>query len=156
MFFTKKELEVYCPIKGEVQSIDKTPDESFANKLMGDGFVVFPKDGVVYAPFDGTITLIFPTKQAIGLVSKNKIEVLIHIGLDTNQLKGEGFEVFVKENQKVNKGDVLMKFDMISLKHKVSSFATPVIFTNLDDQPIQLLKTGNATNNDCIVRIQQP
>ncbi len=155
MLFSRKELEVYAPIKGIVDSIENTPDEAFANKLMGDGFVIFPSsDGKVYAPFDGTVKFVFPSKQAIGIESKNKVELLIHIGIDTGLLNGEGFKILTRDDATFKKGDVLIEFDTDCILSKVEHLATPVIFTNLNGRGFELVKTGEVTNDDVIAIIR--
>lgn len=155
MLFSRKELEIFAPVEGDLQPIEKTPDAAFANKLMGDGFVVFPNgDGKVYAPFDGSVKFVFPSKQAIGIESKNKTELLIHIGLETGILNGEGFNVLVKDGQPFNKGDVLLEFDVAYLLTKVESLATPIIFTNLNGRSFNVVKNGEVTNQDIIAIVR--
>ena len=100
------------PFNGRAASITETPDEAFAEKMMGDGYVVFPSEGVVYAPEDCEISFVFPSKHALGLRTEDGLEYLLHIGVDTVKLEGKGFEVFVQENDKVKKGDKLMEFDI--------------------------------------------
>lgn len=89
--------EVFAPISGEVVDITKVPDEVFAGKMMGEGVAVIPEEGVVYAPFDGVVKMDFPTKHALGLESEEGLEMLIHFGLETVGLKGQGFEVLVNQ-----------------------------------------------------------
>lgn len=123
--------EFIAPMKGSLISIEDTPDKTFSQKLMGDGFAISPTDGTVVSPFDGTVATLFHTKHAIGLVSDFGREVLIHVGIDTVQLNGEGFEALVKDGDKVKKGQPLLKVDLASIKNKVPSIITPVVFTNL-------------------------
>jgi len=134
---------VYCPINGDVASVTEAPDPAFAEKMMGDGIVIFPKDNVVYAPADCEIAFVFPSKHAIGLAMDNGLEALIHVGLDTVKLDGKGFEVFVKDGDKVKRGDKLMEFDLEFIRENAASTATPFIFTNLaDGQTVSLLANG--------------
>lgn len=134
---------VYCPINGDVASVTETPDPAFAEKMMGDGIVIIPKDNVVYAPADCEIAFVFPSKHAIGLAMENGLEALIHVGLDTVKLDGKGFEVFVKDGDKVKRGDKLMEFDLEYIREHAASTATPFIFTNLSDgQTVSVLANG--------------
>lgn len=97
---------------GEVISLSEVPDPVFAQKMMGDGIAVIPKDGKVVSPVKGQIIQVFPTKHAIGIRTKHGLEVLIHVGLDTVELNGEGYEVTVSEGQKVKIGDPIMNVDI--------------------------------------------
>jgi len=136
--------EVFAaPIDGDVQSIIAAPDDAFSNKMVGDGIVIFPTGDTIYAPCDADVTMVFPTKHAIGLTSLNGTEILIHVGIDTVKLDGQGFEVFVKTGDQVKKGDLLMKADMEYLADHAPSTAIPIVVTNLtEDQKIMLIKTG--------------
>ncbi|MGG1400909.1 N-acetylglucosamine-specific PTS transporter subunit IIBC [Bacillus salipaludis] len=119
------------PIEGEIIPITEVPDQVFSQKMMGDGFGIVPANGSVVSPVDGEILNVFPTKHAICIRSKQGYEILIHIGLDTVNLKGEGFTVLVKEGDKVTKGQAILTFDLEFIKKSVPSTVTPVIFTNL-------------------------
>lgn len=130
------------PMTGDLLPLSEVPDEAFSAGLMGPGFGIRPTDGTVYAPFDGQVVMIFPTKHAIGLKSDTGIEVLIHVGLDTVKLNGEGFELFVMDGQTIKRGDALLKADIAQMKDQVPSVITPVVFTSLMGQEITLGKTG--------------
>ncbi|WHY92961.1 N-acetylglucosamine-specific PTS transporter subunit IIBC [Neobacillus cucumis] len=119
------------PIEGEIIPITEVPDQVFSQKMMGDGFGIVPANGSVVSPVDGEILNVFPTKHALGIRSKQGYEILIHIGLDTVNLKGEGFTVLVNEGDKVTKGQAILNFDLEFIKKSVPSTVTPVIFTNL-------------------------
>jgi PTS system D-glucosamine-specific IIC component len=95
------------PIEGEVISITETPDQVFSSKMVGDGLAIIPKDNIVYSPVNGTIAQLFPTKHAIGIIDENGIELLIHVGIDTVELKGQGFEAFVEKGDTVKRGQIL-------------------------------------------------
>ena len=101
--FGKKKQRFASPFTGELRSITETPDEAFAEKMNGDGFMVSPSDGVVLAPADSVVNFVFETKHALGLTTTEGLEYLLHVGIDTVKLKGEGFTVYVSEGQKVKK-----------------------------------------------------
>lgn len=119
------------PIQGEIISITEVPDEVFSQKMMGDGFAIIPTEGKVYAPVDGEIVNMFPTKHAIGIKSTGGMEVLIHFGIDTVKLKGEGFKALVNQGDKVKRGQLILEVDLEQVKQHVPSIVTPIIFTNL-------------------------
>ncbi|MFD2618633.1 glucose PTS transporter subunit IIA [Terrilactibacillus laevilacticus] len=121
------------PLKGNLLNLEEVPDQVFSQKMMGEGFAIDPKNGIVISPINGKVTSVFPTKHAIGLLSDDGLEILIHIGIDTVNLKGEGFTVYVKEGEYITLGDILITFDLEGIKDKVPSVITPIIFTNLSE-----------------------
>lgn len=121
---------VFAPISGEIVHLNAVPDPTFSQKMMGDGIAINPNEGKVVAPFDGEVILTFPTKHAIGLKNSLGMEILIHIGLETVSLDGQGFELHVKQGEKVTQGDVLITFDLHRIKEKAASAITPVVLTN--------------------------
>ncbi|MCC5892347.1 glucose-specific PTS transporter subunit IIBC [Exiguobacterium sp.] len=125
-----------APMSGTILSLDDVPDQVFSGRMMGDGFAIEPSDGRVVAPFTGTVTTFFPTKHAIGLLSDDGREILIHVGLDTVNLKGEGFDAKVKEGDHVKAGDVLLEVNLDSIRDKVPSLITPIILTNGDGKQV--------------------
>ncbi|HBC4518432.1 TPA: PTS transporter subunit IIABC [Staphylococcus aureus] len=128
---------VHAPLTGEVTPLSEAPDQVFSEKMMGDGIAIKPSQGEVRAPFNGKVQMIFPTKHAIGLVSDSGLELLIHIGLDTVKLNGEGFTLHVEEGQEVKQGDLLINFDLDYIRNHAKSDITPIIVTQ-----------GNITNLD--------
>ncbi|MDQ0207059.1 glucose-specific PTS transporter subunit IIBC [Alkalicoccobacillus murimartini] len=133
------------PITGKILPITDVPDHVFAGKMMGDGFAIEPTEGVVHSPVTGTVVNFFPTKHALGLVDESGKEILIHIGIDTVHLKGEGFEALVEQGDKVIQGQELLRFDTGIISEKAASIITPIVFTNLaEDEFIQLLQSGEA------------
>ncbi|PLR75416.1 PTS glucose transporter subunit IIA [Bacillus sp. V3-13] len=124
--------EITAPLDGEMIPLDDVPDPVFAQKMMGDGFAIIPKNGKVVSPVNGRIIQIFPTKHAIGIRSDKGLEILIHIGLETVELNGEGFEVIVRNNQPVRAGEVLLNVDLEFLEKKNKEIVTPIIITNMD------------------------
>ena len=131
-----KETDIYAPGTGHIIPLSEVPDKVFSEKMMGDGIGFVPEKGGIVAPFDGTVKTIFPTKHAIGLESDTGIEVLIHIGIDTVKLNGEGFESLVDVNEPVTQGQPLMKINLAYLKEHAPSVVTPVIITNQDDKTL--------------------
>lgn len=135
--------DIFAPMKGEVVPITEVPDQVFSEKMMGDGFAIKPKDGLVVSPVNGTIINAFPTKHALGIKSEGGREILIHVGLDTVNLKGEGFELFVDEGDEVKIGQTLLKVDLDYIGKHAKSTITPVVFTNLQaDEKIVIQKQG--------------
>ena len=129
-----KGREVICsPINGNVLPLSEAKDDAFAQGLLGNGVAIDPADGKVVSPVDGTVMTLFPTKHAIGLVSDNGAEILIHLGMDTVKLDGKYFEAHVKQGDKVKKGDVLVTCDVEAIKAEGYSMITPVIVTNTAD-----------------------
>lgn len=139
----KASYVIASPFDGIAGDITTAPDEGFAGKMMGDGAAVEPTDPVVKAPADGEISFIFPTHHAIGFVTADGMEMLLHIGIDTVKLNGEGFEILVEEGAKVKKGDALMKIDLDYVKSHAPSLVSPILCTDLkENEKVRLLKTG--------------
>ncbi|OCA82877.1 PTS sugar transporter subunit IIA [Pseudobacillus wudalianchiensis] len=136
--FGKKEaasetINIYAPVSGRFVPLAEVPDPVFAQKMMGDGVAIEPSEGTIVSPIKGEIVLVFPTMHAIGLKAENGAELLVHIGLDTVIMNGEGFTLHVEEGDKVAPGDKLVTFDLELVKLKAKSAITPVIITNSDD-----------------------
>lgn len=139
-----KTVVISSPVTGVAADLGTAPDEAFAGRMMGDGAVVTPENPVVRAPEDGEVCFVFETKHAIGFLTDTGISLLIHMGIDTVQLNGKGFKVFVETGQKVKKGDPLLELDLDYLKQNAPSLVSPVLCTELEDnQKIRLLKEGN-------------
>ncbi|WP_079504139.1 glucose-specific PTS transporter subunit IIBC [Mesobacillus jeotgali] len=137
------------PIKGEIKPITEVPDQVFSGKMMGDGFAIVPTEGTIVSPVDGKIVNVFPTKHAIGVLSEAGREILIHVGIDTVNLKGQGFETLVSENDTVTKGQPLLKVDLGYIKENATSIITPIVFTNLSEgESIVINKQGNVDVNE--------
>lgn len=133
------------PVKGEVVPIEEAVDEAFSGKMMGDGYVVRPEEGMTYAPEDAEVSFVFPSKHAVGLVGKDGTEYLIHIGVDTVNLNGEGFTAFVKDGDQVKKGDKLIGFDIKYIREHAKSDEVIVVFTSLKEgEEIRVKKAGKA------------
>ncbi|CUA79734.1 PTS sugar transporter subunit IIA [Anoxybacillus suryakundensis] len=131
-WFRHREEKIVAPLTGLVRSLEEVPDPMFAQKMMGDGFAIEPADGIVVSPIHGEVVQVFPTKHAIGLRSDGGLEILIHVGIDTVHMQGEGFEVYVKSGDRVKAGDLLLSFDLSLVKQKAKSHLTPMVITNGD------------------------
>ena len=139
---------ILAPLSGKAIPLNKVPDETFAQGVLGLGAAIEPSEGKVVAPADGTVETIFDTKHAIGLSLNNGAEVLIHIGINTVELGGEGYKAFVAEGDTVKKGQTLITFDMDFIKSKGYNLITPVIVTNSDDYSSIELKSEESINTD--------
>ena len=135
--------KLYAPIQGTIVPRNEIPDDTFAAGVLGDGVEIDPEEGVVVAPFDGEISSVTDTKHAIGITGPADMEVLIHVGVDTVNMKGDGFELLVEEGQKVKAGQKLMTFDIAKIKAAGYSPVAAVLLTNSDDYPeFKVVKTG--------------
>lgn len=130
--YIEKEV-VSSPVEGSVVPLDQVKDEAFASGAMGKGIAIEPTDGKVIAPFNGEVTALFPTKHAIGLTSDDGVEILIHVGMDTVQLEGDGFTTHFEKGDKVKAGEILIEFDIEAIKEAGFPLQTPVIVTNSSD-----------------------
>lgn len=149
-----KTIILNSPLTGEARDLSEAPDEAFSNKMMGDGAIVIPTDGNVVAPADAVVNFVFPSKHAVGLTTTDGLELLIHVGIDTVKLNGEGFESFVKEGDHVKMGEILLNFDLDFVKDNSPSVASPCICTSLNSkQKVRLLKTGEINTEDALIAI---
>lgn len=145
---------VSSPITGVAADIATTPDDAFASKMMGDGVVVTPTNGIIEAPEDGEIAFVFDTKHALGFVTETGVTLLLHIGIDTVKLNGDGFEVFVENGQKVKKGQKLMSIDLEFLKKNAPSIASPILCTDLkNNQKVRRIADGNIKAGEPLLAI---
>ncbi len=129
---SRKRLLIKAPVDGDIVDIVEVPDEVFSQKLVGDGVAVNPKSDIFVSPVDGVITTVFPTKHAIGIKTIEGIEIMIHVGVDTVKLNGEGFITFVNEGDKVKVGDKLLQINKLILESKAKSLISPIIITNIE------------------------
>ncbi|WP_422392221.1 PTS sugar transporter subunit IIA [Niallia oryzisoli] len=134
------------PIEGKIIAITEVEDPVFSEKMMGDGFAIIPEAGLVVSPVDGEILNVFPTKHAMGIRSKEGYEFLIHIGLETVNLKGEGFTALVNDGDPIEKGQELLKFDLEYIKKNATSSVVPVVFT--DSTRIHVKKLGKVKQGE--------
>lgn len=145
---------ISSPVDGVAADLAEAPDEAFAGRMMGDGAIVTPSESTVYAPEDGEVSFVFETKHAIGFQTASGLALLLHMGIDTVNLNGQGFEVFVKDGDQVKKGDPLMKLDLEFLKSHAPSLASPVLCTELNDnQKIRLLKSGEIKAGEALFAV---
>ena len=148
------EKVIKSPMNGTVIPLSEVPDAVFSSEMLGKGFGVEPSEGKAYAPVDGEVTTVFDTKHALGLMSKNGVELLIHIGMDTVKLNGRGFDVKVKAGDQVKAGDLLAEFDMDLIKSEGYPVTTAVVITNTDDcEAIGEVKTGAVTKDTDILTV---
>ena len=148
-------IVISSPITGVAADLATAPDEAFAQKMMGDGAVVTPEDPYVRAPEDGEVAFVFDTKHAIGFVTESGISLLIHVGIDTVKLNGEGFEALVESGQEVKKGDPMLKLDLDYLSKNAPSIVSPVLCTELEDnQRIHLLNEGQVKAGEPLFEIE--
>ena len=147
--------EVYSAADGEVIALEQVKDPVFSQKMMGDGFAVEPANGNIVSPVSGTVSSIFPTKHALGLVTEAGLEVLVHIGLDTVSLEGKPFTVHVAEGQKVAAGDLLVTADLDAIRAAGRETSTIVVFTNADAiQSVKLEQTGSLATNTVVAKVE--
>lgn len=139
---SKPSSSFITPIEGEILAIEATPDETFSQKILGEGYLIKPTKGVVVAPFDAEVMHFFPTKHAIALKNADEVEVLIHVGIDTVKMEGKGFKGFVNIGDQVKQGQKLIEFDLNLIKAEAKSELTPVVFTN-SDKKVVISKKNN-------------
>ena len=150
----EEEITVYSPLKGTVIPLDQVEDEAFSSGVLGKGTAVIPEEGVLWAPADGTISAMFPTGHAIGMVTESGAEVLMHVGMDTVKLNGEGFKPLIKAGDQVRKGQPLLEFDMKLIQEAGYSLVTPVLVTNyMQYGEIRTLKTGAADRGEALLSV---
>ncbi|TRZ40280.1 PTS glucose transporter subunit IIA [Niallia circulans] len=147
-----KSVELYAVGNGDLIDIKGVKDQVFSSKLMGEGFAVLPSDGNVFSPIEGDVVSIFNTKHAIGLRSKNGIEILVHMGLDTVELNGEGFELFISENEKVAAGQQIAKMDLDLIKSNGKQTDIIVVITNSSEiKELSIINLGDNVKNSQLV-----
>lgn len=147
--------EILSPIQGKLYPLSDAKDEAFASETLGKGALIQPSNGKVYAPFDGTIVTLFPTKHAIGIVSDDGIEMLIHFGIDTVNLNGQHFTAFIEQGMKVKQGDLLLEADIEKIKAAGYETQVPVIITNsFNYQNIELSPKEDVSYQDVILKVK--
>lgn len=145
---------VYNPINGDIIPLTEVNDPTFAEEMLGKGFAVVPEDGKVYAPFDGTASMVYDTKHALGLETMDGMELLIHVGINTVELAGKFYEAKVESGAKIKKGQLLLTFDMEQIQAAGYDITTVVIVTNTDDyKAVQLVRTGETKQGEKILTV---
>jgi PTS system glucose-specific IIA component len=147
--FFKKSVLVYAPTSGEIKRLEDVDDEVFSAKMAGDGVAILPESGLFCSPVDGKITRVFPTKHAFSIESRG-VEILVHIGLDTVELKGEGFELLKSEGESVRVGDEIVRVDLELLKSRGKDIITPIVVA---DRSIKDIKLGSVERGDLIFKV---
>lgn len=148
-FFKKKtestkEVILTSPVDGTILPLKEVPDPVFAEKMMGDGIAIECQGELICAPADGVISLIAQTKHAFGMTLSNGLELLVHVGLETVNLQGEGFEVLSEAGKQVKQGDPILKIDLAFMKEKQVSLITPFILINHQEHPFEDIHEGNS------------
>ena len=150
-----KVTELKSPITGQVVALSEVPDETFSAGILGLGAAIIPADGKVYAPVDGEISSLVDSRHAVGIQADSGAEILIHVGIDTVQLQGEGFTYHVEEGQRIHTGDLLISCDLELIKKKGYSTTTPVLVSNSDDyQEVRVIGSGAVTAGDPLIRAE--
>ncbi|MGE0634509.1 MAG: glucose PTS transporter subunit IIA [Pseudobdellovibrionaceae bacterium] len=143
---------IYSPIDGKVLNLSEVPDETLAQKILGDGFAIVPSNGEVVSPVEGTIEQVFHTSHAVGIKTKEGTEILIHVGIDTVKMQGEGFKSWVQEGDQVKIGQKLLQFDLALVSQKAKSVITPIVITNSEGRKIQnIAKAAHVKKGDAIL-----
>lgn len=151
---TADTIDIVAPISGEIVAIEDVPDVVFAEKIVGDGIAIRPSGNKMVAPCDGEIGKIFETNHAFSLESDTGIELFVHFGIDTVELKGEGFTRIAEEGQKVKAGDTIIEFDLEFLTEKAKSVLTPVVISNMDEiKELQKVSGSVEVGSDTILKV---
>lgn len=145
------EVEIYAPISGEIVNIEDVPDVVFSEKIVGDGVAVRPIGNKIVVPVDGVIGKIFETNHAFSMESKEGVELFVHFGIDTVELKGEGFTRIAQEGQSVKRGDTVIEFDLALLESKAKSVLTPIVISNMDEISCIVKKSGEVVAGESVV-----
>ncbi len=145
-------LSLVAPVSGEVYSLDDVPDEAFSSRIVGDGIAIKPTSDEVLAPASGTVVKIFETNHAFCLETENGVELIVHMGIDTVALKGEGCARLVEEGSEVKAGTPILKLDIAFLEANAKSMISPVIISNIDDfAGVEILANGNVTAGETVI-----
>ncbi|MCJ8343773.1 MAG: PTS glucose transporter subunit IIA [Cetobacterium sp.] len=157
-FFKKKKeedwFEIYSPLNGKVIDLSEIPDEAFAQKMIGDGCGIDPAEGSIYAPVDGEID-IFATNHAVSFETPNGLEMIVHFGIDTVKLNGEGFTRIAEPGSTVKVGDELVKYNLEYIRENAKSVKTPVIISNMDMvEKLEVVATGDVKAGDLLMRVK--
>ncbi|MGP1958949.1 MAG: PTS glucose transporter subunit IIA [Arsenophonus sp. NC-CH8-MAG3] len=144
-------IDIVAPISGEIVNIEDVLDVVFSEKVVGDGIAIKPTGNKIVSPVDGVIGKIFKTNHAFSIKSDNNIELFVHFGIDTVELKGKGFTRLAEEGQKVQKGDLVLELDLPLLEEKSKSTLTPVVISNMDEIKELTKLTGSVVAGDTVI-----
>lgn len=149
-------MKIYSPIVGTAISIEEVPDQTFASKLLGDGIGIQPKEsGVIMSPVDGVVKQIFETNHAFTVETDENVEILIHFGLNTVELRGKGFERLVQEGDRVKQGTPIIKYDLDFLKENSDSVVTPVVILDHEQySDIKIMEDKEVDSNSLIIEVE--
>lgn len=151
--FKKKEVKIYAPAKGKVVNLEEVPDSMFSSKMLGDGVAIEIEEDIICAPQSGIIKVLFQTKHAFVIETKEGAEILIHIGLDTVDLKGEGFQAIASVEDTVKAGDPIIKVDRALIKSKGINLITMILVTNIERfNYVNIVGSGDSTTKTEIIR----
>ncbi|OOF66496.1 PTS glucose transporter subunit IIA [Rodentibacter caecimuris] len=145
------DVQIYAPLSGEIVNIEDVPDVVFSEKIVGDGIAIRPTGNKIVAPVDGVIGKIFETNHAFSMESKEGVELFVHFGIDTVELKGEGFTRVAQEGQTVKCGDTIIEIDLALLESKAKSVLTPIVISNMDEISNIDKKSGEVIAGESIV-----
>jgi PTS system beta-glucosides-specific IIC component len=149
-------IELLSPVEGDIIPLESLEDAAFSSGTLGKGIAVEPSKGIIVSPADGVLSAFFHTKHALGMTTDSGLEILIHVGMDTTRLEGEGFTARAEQGQRVKRGQVLLEFDIDLIHSKGYSLATPVLVTNLrESDDIILWKEKTVTKEDCLIGIER-
>ena len=146
-----KTVELVSPINGKMILLKDVPDKVFASEMMGPGVAFITNDGKVYSPCDGELATVFPTKHALGLKANNGAEILLHFGLNTVELEGEGFTLFKEAGEKIKKGDLLLEVAIDEIQNKGYKIDMPMIITNSSEYSVNINEFSDVTASQEIV-----
>ncbi|MCW9714870.1 PTS glucose transporter subunit IIA [Avibacterium avium] len=147
------EVEIYAPLSGDIVNIEDVPDVVFSEKIVGDGIAIRPTGNKLVAPVDGVVGKIFETNHAFSMESTDGVELFVHFGIDTVELKGEGFRRVAEEGQTVKRGDTIIELDLELLEAKAKSVLTPVVISNMDEISHIEKKTGEVVAGESVVLV---
>ena len=155
MFKKISEEDIYSPIVGKCIPLEQVPDKVFAEKMMGEGIGFIFEDDTIYSPCDGEILMIALTKHAFGIKSKAGIEILVHIGLETVRLNGEGFDVLVDVGSKVKAHDPIVRINQVLIKQKDVDLTTPLVITNTNELDVIVMNEKSVDLNTIVCKVKK-
>lgn len=154
-FLKSKEIEIMAPMTGTAIDITEVPDPVFAEKMLGDGVAINPTNGLVVSPCVGKVVQIFPTNHAVGIETKQGFDILIHLGIDTVELDGKGFERLIEEGQDVVVGTPLIRIDLDAVGQNAKSIISPIIITTMDKiQKIEVTTGAVRAGKDVLMKVK--